>query len=108
MMLFGRKPRKTKHERKWCLAGVEIQETDSDKYLGVDLVSGLNFKGEDCGRCQEEDDVGMGDGDEERGVACRALLRVWNALVRPVLEYGAVIWGDVQWEEAEVVQRWER
>ena len=46
----------------------------------------------------------MGDGDE-RGVAC---CRVWNALVRPVLEYGAVIWGDVQWEEAEVVQRWER
>jgi len=31
--------------------------------------------------------------------------RVWNALVRPVVEYGAVIWGDVQWEEAEVVQR---
>ena len=30
---------------------------------------------------------------------------VWNALVRPVLEYGAVIWGDVKWEEAERVQR---
>ena len=26
VMLFGRKPRKTKHERKWCLAGVDIQE----------------------------------------------------------------------------------
>ena len=44
VMLFGKKPRKTKHERKWWLAGVEIQETDSYKYLGVDLVSGLNFK----------------------------------------------------------------
>ena len=37
-------PRKTKEERKWWLAGVEIQETESYKYLGVDLVSGLNFK----------------------------------------------------------------
>ena len=25
--------------------------------------------------------------------------------MRPVLEYGAVIWGDVKWEEAEAVQR---
>ena len=45
----------------------------------------------------------MGDGNEERGVACAC--RVWNALVRPVLEYGAVIWGEVKWEEAEAVQR---
>ena len=33
VMLFGRKPRKTKTARKWWLAGVEIQETDSYKYL---------------------------------------------------------------------------
>src|SRR3954465_10068843 len=44
VMLFGRKPRETKQERKWSLAGVDIQETDSYKYLGVDLVSSLNFK----------------------------------------------------------------
>jgi len=31
--------------------------------------------------------------------------RSWNALVRPVLEYGAVVWGDAKWEEAEAVQR---
>ena len=35
VMLFCRKPRKTTHERKWWLA----EETDSYKYLGVDLVS---------------------------------------------------------------------
>ena len=43
VMLFGRKPR-SKEERKWMLAGEEIQETQSYKYLGVDLVSRLNFK----------------------------------------------------------------
>ena len=45
----------------------------------------------------------MGNG-ERRGVAIDCCM-VWNALVRPVLEYGAVIWGDVKWEEAERVQR---
>ena len=44
VMLFGRKPRQTKSARKWWLAGEEILETESYKYLGVDLVSGLNFK----------------------------------------------------------------
>ena len=44
VMLFGRKPNKAKGERKWWLAGVEIHETDTYKYLGVELVSGLNFK----------------------------------------------------------------
>jgi hypothetical protein len=107
-MLFGKKPRKTKHERKWWLAGVEIQETDSYKYLGVDLVSGLNFKklkerivADARKRMMLVWAMGMRRGELPVEHCCR----VWNALVRPVVEYGAVIWGDVQWEEAEVVQR---
>jgi hypothetical protein len=32
-------------------------------------------------------------------------VRAWQALVRPVLEYGAVVWGDVKWEQAEQIQR---
>ena len=32
-------------------------------------------------------------------------MRAWQALVRPVLEYGAIVWGDVKWEQAERVQR---
>ena len=42
--LFGRKPRKTHKEREWKLAGVKIEETETYKYLGVELVSALNFK----------------------------------------------------------------
>ena len=45
--------------------------------------------------------MGMRRGELPADDCCR----VWNALVRPVLEYGAVIWGDVKWEEAEAVQR---
>ena len=33
VMIFGRKPRKTGKERKWWLAGVEIEETEMYKYL---------------------------------------------------------------------------
>ena len=45
--------------------------------------------------------MGMRGGELPPSACCT----VWNALVRPVLEYGAVIWGDVKWEEAEAVQR---
>ena len=31
--------------------------------------------------------------------------KIWTHLIRPTLEYGAEIWGDVEWEEAEKVQR---
>ena len=30
---------------------------------------------------------------------------MWKTLVRPVLEYGAEVWGGEDWEEAEVLQR---
>jgi len=32
-------------------------------------------------------------------------VRVWQALVRPKLEYGTVVWGEVKWEEAEKIQK---
>ena len=36
-------------------------------------------------------------------------VRAWQALVRPVLEYGTVVWGEAKWEQGEQVQRemWE-
>ena len=107
-MIFGRKPRKTKGGRKWTLAGEEIQETECYKYLGVELVGRLDFKklkeryvAEARKRMMLVWAMGMRGGELPAIDCCM----VWNALVRPVLEYGAVIWGDVKWEEAERVQR---
>ena len=34
-----------------------------------------------------------------------AALKIWNMLVRPLLEYGAEIWGPEKWEDAEKLQR---
>ena len=44
VMIFGTKPRKTGEDRIWKLAGEEVQETESYKYLGAELVSRLDFK----------------------------------------------------------------
>ena len=58
------------------MAGEEIQETECYKYLGVELVGRLDFKKlkEVCSRGEEEDDAGVGNGDERRGVAGHRLL----------------------------------
>jgi len=93
VMIFGRKPRNT--ERRWELAGVEIGETESHKYLGIELVKQLNFKkvkdrfaAEAKKRMMTVWAMGMRKGELPVKDCCA----VWNALVRPVLEYGAVIW----------------
>ena len=87
---------------------MKIQETDTYKYLGVELVSGLNFKkvksrfvAEARKRMMLVWAMGMRRGELPVTDCCL----VWNALVRSALEYGAVVWGDVKWEEAEAVQR---
>ena len=32
-------------------------------------------------------------------------VHLWEALVRPILEYASEIWGEGPWEEAEILQR---
>jgi hypothetical protein len=105
VMIFGKKPAA---RRQWWLAGVEIGETKSYKYLGVELKSGLSFKAykervlkKARRRMMQVWAIGMRKGELPVKDCCR----VWKALVRPLLEYGAVIWGDVKWREAEQVQR---
>jgi len=106
VMLFGRKPRNK--NRKWMLGGVEIGETSMYKYLGIELKSGLSFKhykkkivAEARRRMMLVWAMGMREG--KLGVT--DCVRAWQALVRPVLEYGTVVWGEAKWEEGEQVQR---
>ena len=44
-------------------------------------------------------------GMSEGALGVSDCVRAWQALVRPVLEYGVVVWGDAKWEQAERVQR---
>ena len=88
---------------------MEIHETDTYKYLGVELVSGLHFKkvktrfvAEARKRMMLVWAMGMRRGE----LPVADCLLVWNALVRSALEHGAVVWGDVKWQRLCRV-RWE-
>ena len=75
VMIFGRKPRKTGEDRIWKLAGEEVQETESYKYLGAGESARLQeTKAAICSRSKEADDAGVGYGDERRRVATQRLL----------------------------------
>ena len=106
VMLFGRKPRNK--DRKWKLAGVEIGETSMYKYLGIELRSGLNFahyKAKIVAEARKRMMLVWAMGMSEGALGVSDCVRAWQALVRPVLEYGVVVWGDAKWEQAERVQR---
>ena len=38
------------------------------------------------------------------GISVKAMLRGWEVLVRPIIEYGAEIWGEKEWKEGERLQ----
>ena len=105
VMVFGRKK---KTAQKWMLAGKQIGETSVYKYLGVELCKGLNFKlfkdrkvKEARQRMMRVWAMGMRGGQ----MPVKQCVNVWKTLVRPVLEYGAAVIGDVKWQEAEQIQR---
>ena len=106
VMIFGRKPRNK--NRKWWLAGEEICETCMYKYLGIELRSGLSYKHykeKIVTEARKRMMLVWAMGMREGALGVEDCVRAWQALVRPVLEYGTVVWGDVKWEEAEKVQR---
>jgi len=40
-----------------------------------------------------------------RGLRLDLCLKLWESVIRPGLEYGAEVWGEGEWEEAERLQR---
>ena len=73
------------------------------KYLGIELKSGLCFKQykekilkEARGTMMRVWGMGMREGE----LLVEDCVRVWQALVRPLLEYGVVVWGEAKWEES--------
>ena len=99
---------KKKTAQKWMLAGKQIGETSVEKYLGVELCKGLNFKlfkdrkvKEARQRMMRVWAMGMRGGQ----MPVKQCVNVWKTLVRPVLAYGAAVIGDVKWQEAEQIQR---
>ena len=47
----------------------------------------------------------MGMGSRTKHLSVKAAVGLWKALVLPILEYAAEIWGENEWKEAEILQR---
>ena len=88
--------------RRWELVGETSVQTPR-----IELKSGLWFKQykekflkEARGTMMRVWGMGMREGE----LLVEDCVRVWQALVRPLLEYG-VVWGEAKWEEAESTER---
>lgn len=101
-VIFGRKS----NCPKFCLGESELQIVDSYKYLGLVLDKNFTWKAHlkkvlEKARKRMQALSGLG---LRQGVSAKAMLRGWEVLVRPVIEYGAEIWGEKKWAEAEQLQ----
>ena len=102
VMIFGSPMR----NKKFYLGESEMQIVDSYKYLGLILDNNFSWKAQldkmvDKARKRSRALCGMG---LREGISVRGLLRGWQVLVRPVLEYGAEIWGEKKWKQGEDLQ----
>ena len=65
------------------------------KYLGIELRSGLNFahyKAKIVAEARKRMMLVWAMGMSEGALGVPDCVRAWQALVRPVLEYGVVVW----------------
>jgi len=102
IMIFGRKC-----NEKFRLGENELEVVDSYKYLGLLLDKNFIWKQHlekvlDKARKKMRSPCAMGLREED--ISTRALLRGWDVLIRPLLEYGAEIWGEKNWKEGENLQ----
>ena len=102
VMIFGKKGQKQKFQ----LGKSTLQVVGRYKYLGLLLDENFTWKAHldkilDKARKRTRALCGIG---LREGVSARAVLRGWQVLVRPVLEYGAEIWGEKKWKAGEDLQ----
>ena len=88
----------------WKLGSTLIVQVDMYKYLGMELDQKLSFKKfkerilSNARRCRAKA-WGMGMGSNRLSV--QASVNIWEGVVRQNLEYGAQVWGEGKWVEAE-------
>ena len=96
IMIFGRKGKE-----KFYLGDTELEIVEFYKYLGLVLDKKFTWRAHktkilEKARRRMKALCGLG---LKEGVSARAMLRGWQVLVRPILEYGVEIWGEKNWKE---------
>jgi len=104
VMVFGG----VREGESWCVSGNVIPVVQSYRYLGVRLVSGAGkLRGRRSELLRKASGAfwrAWGLGMRGGWLSAAGAKGLWEALVRPVLEYGAEV-DSGKWEEAEVLQR---
>lgn len=105
VVIFG-KNRKDKHD--WEIGSRKIEQVESYKYLGIDIEVKLKwrlFKERLLEKANRNMRAAMGMGSRTKHLSVKAAVGLWEALVLPILEYAAEIWGESNWKEADILQR---
>ena len=85
-----------------------MKQVDSYKYLGMEIQGnrGWNkFRKRLIEKAKKHMRIAWSMGIRKGRLTARAASKIWETLVRPILEYGAEICGEAEWEEAEKLQR---
>ena len=105
VVVFGRGNKK---KDEWKMSGNKIDQVESYKYLGIEMENRLTwkqFKTRLKNKAEKNMTVALAMGIKSGNLSAKAAIGIWKALVRPVLEYGAEVWGEGRWEDAEILQR---
>ena len=92
----------------WKLGTKLIKQVESYKYLGVELDQRLSWKElkeRIAAKAKKNMTLAWGMGMVQGNLSVKAAINVYQTVVRSTLEYGAVVWEEKRWEEAEKIQR---
>jgi hypothetical protein len=100
--------KRTRKPRMWVLSGNVIKQVNGYKYLGVDFQRSLSwstYKTRICKKARKNLYASLAMGAQSGHLSPKASCILYQALVRSILEFGAEIWGEGNWEEGEKIQR---
>ncbi len=105
VIIFGQRK---STEEEWFLGGEKIEQVKTYKYLGLDVKGNMawnTMRERLTTKTRKAMTIVWAMGVQSGHLSTLAADVVWKALVRPIAEYGAEIWGDERWEEMEKIQR---
>jgi hypothetical protein len=102
VMCFGSRKAQKLH---YFLGFQELQVVKSFKYLGVDLQDNLSWtmtKNRFLNKAKSR--IPLVTKAVIEGLSIKTGEKLWESMIRPVLEYAAEVWGGGDWEQAEQIQ----
>ena len=85
-----------------------VKELTVYKYLGIEFNKNCTFeefKSRVLDKARKNRGVLGSFGSTKGSLSVAANITLWEGVIRTGMEYGAEIWGEGQWEEAEMIQR---